>query len=92
MGIKGRKKKGNYMPNYTPSKEERKWSKYCIDNDIRLSQKPEKKEIGKWRMTVNIGPYIKGEKPYLSPSIYDKDTVYPAYYQMCKYYYDKRKK
>ena len=53
---------------------------------------PVGEEIGRWQMTINIGPYKKGEVPHVSPSIYDKDTLYPAYYQMCKYYYDKRKK
>ena len=93
MGIRERKKKNsNPMPNYVPNSEERKWMEYCINNDIRISQQPEKGEIGRWRMTVNIGPYKRGEVPHMSPSVYDKDTVYPAYYQMCKYYYDKRKK
>jgi len=92
MGIKYKKNKGNSMPNYAATEEERKWSKYCIDNNIRISQAPEKGEIGKWRMTINIGPYKRGEVSHLSPSVYDKHTVYPAYYQMCKYYYDKRKK
>ena len=93
MGIKYRpkskKSRGNPMPNYVPTEEERKWMSYCINNNIRISQQPEKGEIGLWRMTVNIGPYKRGEVPHLSPSVYDKYTVYNAYYQMCKYYYDK---
>ena len=92
MGIKYKKRVSNPMPSYFPSTEERKWMNYCVDNNIRISQQPVKEEIGRWRMTVNIGPYKRGEVPHMSPSIYDKDTVYPAYYQMCKYYYDKRKK
>jgi hypothetical protein len=92
MGIKYKKRVRNPMPSYFPSTEERKWMSYCINNDIRISQQPVKDEIGRWRMTVNIGPYKRGEVPHLSPSVYDKDTIYPAYYQMCKYYYDKREK
>jgi len=92
MGIKYKKRVSNPMPSYFPSTEERKWMNYCVDNNIRISQQPVKEEIGRWRMTVNIGPYKRGEVPHMSPSVYDKDTVYPAYYQMCKYYYDKRKK
>tara|TARA_B100000029_G_scaffold113502_1_gene105786 strand:+ start:715 stop:993 length:279 start_codon:yes stop_codon:yes gene_type:complete len=92
MGIKYKKRVSNPMPSYFPSTEERKWMNYCIDNNIRISQQPVKEEIGRWRMTVNIGPYKRGEVPHMSPSVYDKDTIYPAYYQMCKYYYDKRKK
>ena len=60
--------------------------------EIEVKEQPVKEEIGRWKMTVNIGPYKRGEVPHISPSVYDKDTVYPAYYQMCKYYYDKRKK
>ena len=89
MGIKYKKRVSNPMPSYFPSTEERKWMNYCVDNNIRISQQPVKEEIGRWRMTVNIGPYKRGEVPHMSPSVYDKDTVYPAYYQMCKYYYDK---
>ena len=92
MGIKYKKRVSNPMPSYFPSTEERKWMNYCVDNNIRISQQPVKEEIGRWRMTVNIGPYKRGEVPHMSPSVYDKDTLYPAYYQMCKYYYDKRKK
>ena len=92
MGIKYKKRVSNPMPSYFPSTEERKWMNYCVDNNIRISQQPVKEEIGRWKMTVNIGPYKRGEVPHMSPSVYDKDTVYPAYYQMCKYYYDKRKK
>ena len=92
MGIKYKKRVSNPMPSYFPSTEERKWMNYCVNNNIRISQQPVKEEIGRWRMTVNIGPYKRGEVPHMSPSVYDKDTVYPAYYQMCKYYYDKRKK
>ena len=92
MGIKYKKRVSNPMPSYFPSTEERKWMNYCVDNNIRISQQPVKEEIGRWKMTVNIGPYKRGEVPHISPSVYDKDTVYPAYYQMCKYYYDKRKK
>ena len=92
MGIKYKKRVSNPMPYYFPSTEERKWMNNCVDNNIRISQQPVKEEIGRWKMTVNIGPYKRGEVPHISPSVYDKDTVYPAYYQMCKYYYDKRKK
>ena len=92
MGIRERKKKNsNPMPNYVPSTEERKWMAYCINNDIRISQQPEKGEIGRWRMTVNIGPYKKGEKPYLSPNVYTADNIYEEMANMKKYYYNKKK-
>lgn len=39
---------------------------------------------------IAFGPYKKGEKVNFSPSVYDKHSIWSEYYQMCKYYYDKR--
>jgi len=90
--IKRKKKNSNPMPDYYPTINELKWCKYCIDNNIRISPMGIKETIGKWRIGISIGPYIKGEKPHIAPNIYDVDTVWPSYYKMCKYYYDKNKK
>ena len=46
----------------------------------------------KWKISICLGPYKKWEKQNLSPSIYDKYTIWPEYYRMCKYYYDKYRK
>jgi len=92
MGIKNRKKKTNPMPDYVPNSEERQWYSYCIDNNIRIFPIPVSGEIGVWKIGINIGEYQKGETPHLSPSIYTKDNFSYSYYQMCKYYYDKREK
>ena len=89
------KKKGKYsnpVPPYSPSDEEQEWYRYCVRNDIRISLKPVKEEIGVWHITVVIGPYKRGEKINVSPSVYTRDNVHQMYYQTCKYYYDKRKK
>ena len=51
-----------------------------------------KNDLDHWRITINIGPYKKGEKPHISPYIYDRKTIWPEYYKMCKYYYDKYRK
>ena len=84
------KKKENWMPKYHPNPEEIKASNYCIRNNIRISQLGNNGEIGKWKIGINVGPYVKGEKINLAPHIYDKNTIWPSYYEMCKYYYDKR--
>lgn len=83
------KKKENWMPQYIASDEERKAYIYCVRNNIRISPLGIKNEIGKWKIGINIGPYVKGEKPNISPHIYDKDTIWVEYYKFCKYYYDK---
>ena len=88
----GLKRKPNLLPSYIASPEEAEWYRYCLENNIRLATVPVEGEIGKWKFSVNMGVYQKGETSYMSPHVYDTDTLYPTYYQMCKYYYDKRKK
>jgi len=87
-GLKN-KKKNLWMPNYDPSDEEVKARNFCIENNYRISPLGIKDEKEKWRIGINIGPYKKGEKPNIAPSVYDKDTIWPEYYKFCKYYYDK---
>lgn len=85
------KKKKNYsLPNYLASEEENKAYRYCVRNNIRISYKGIQDDADHWRIEVRLGPYVKGEKAYVSPEIYDRKTVSAAYYKMCKYYYDKR--
>ena len=84
------KKKQNWMPQYIPTQEENEAYIYCVRNNIRISPIGIQGVIGKWKIGINVGPYKKGEKINLAPHIYDKDTIWPSYYEMCKYYYDKR--
>ena len=87
--IYGRRK--NYrMPEYLPTKEEMEWRNYCIRNDIRISPIGIKEDNQKWKISISLGPYKKWERPNISPNIYDKHTIWPEYYRMCKYYYDKK--
>lgn len=83
------KKKDNWMPDYNATDDEIKARDYCIKNNIRISPLGIKNEPNKWRIGISVGPYKKGEKPKVSPSVYDKDTVWQEYYKFCKYYYDK---
>ena len=84
------KKKENWMPQYIPTQKENEAYIYCVRNNIRISPIGIQGVIGKWKIGINVGPYKKGEKINLAPHIYDKDTIWPSYYEMCKYYYDKR--
>lgn len=85
-----KKKKDYKLPDYLPSKEENDAYIYCVRNNIRISPLGINGELGKWKIGINVGPYVKGEKINFAPSIYDEDTIWPSYYEMCKYYYDKR--
>jgi hypothetical protein len=83
-------KKNNWMPEHNPSEEDMKASVWCIKNDIRISPMGINGEQNKWRICINVGPYVKGEKQNISPHIYDKDTIWIEYFNFCKYYYNKR--
>jgi hypothetical protein len=85
-----KKKKDYKLPDYLPSKEENDAYIYCVRNNIRISPIGINGELGKWKIGINVGPYVRGEKISIAPHIYDKDTIWPSYYEMCKYYYDKR--
>ena len=76
------KKKSNYKglssTKWFPTKEYNKWESYCVDNNIRLFPVPTTKGLypEEWRIGVCLGPYKKGEKPYLSPNVYTVDNIY----------------
>jgi len=85
--------KGLKGTNWFPTKEYNKYNSYCIDNNIRIFPVPTVKGMypDEWRIGVCLGPYKKGEKPYLSPNVYVAENIYQEMEQMKKYYYDKRK-
>ena len=83
------KRKNFRMPQYLPTPEEMEWRNYCIRNNIRISPIGIKGEEQKWQISICLGPYKRGEKQNVSPSIYDKFSIWPEYFRMCKYYYDK---
>ena len=91
------KKKTNYKglsaTQWFPTKEYNKWNSYCVDNNIRLFPVPTTKGMypEEWRIGVCLGPYKKGEKPYLSPNVYTVDNIYQEMANMKKYYYNKKK-
>tara|TARA_Y100001937_G_C6974866_1_gene265042 strand:- start:197 stop:478 length:282 start_codon:yes stop_codon:yes gene_type:complete len=86
------KKRSKPMPSYMPSEEERSWHLFCVRNNIRISPFGIMNNNDNWRIAINLGPYKRGEKPNLSPETYNRKTIWPKYYEMCKYYYDKYRK
>ena len=86
------KKKENWMPYYHANNDEATARDFCIKNNIRISPYGIQDSSDHWHIAISIGPYKKGEKPHLSPSKYCRKTIWPEYYKMCKYYYDKYRK
>ena len=86
-----KRKKPNYLPPYMPNPEEQDWKLYCTRNNIRISPWATPLD-GQWKICINLGPYKKREKCNFAPHVYDKETLWPEYYRMCKYYYDKYRK
>ena len=70
---------------YNPSNEERLWYKYCMDNDIRISPKGTSSG-NRWHIDVSLD----GIKWHTSPDTYDIEELWVKYYQVCKYYYNKK--
>ena len=85
------KKKAKPLPHYIQTPEQIKWWTYCVKNNIRISPHGILGDSDRWHIAINLGPYKQGEKPNLSPSKYCRKTIWPEFYEMCKYYYDKRK-
>ncbi len=86
--------RGLAKSNWFPTEESIKWELYCVDNNIRIFPIPTQQGLNpeEWRIGICLGPYKKGEKPYLSPNVYTVDNLYQEMGNMKKYYYDKRKK
>jgi len=78
------------MPNYIPSNEEQEWHRYCAQNDIIISPIGIQNEYNKWKIGIAIAKNYK--TIHYAPYEYDRDTIWISYYEMCKYYYDKRRR
>ena len=83
-------------PPHSPQKKRyhinNKYRNYCIRNNIRIAPKAIYQDPNNWHIEVRLGPYTKGEKGYVSPNVYDRKQIWPEYFLMCKYYYDKKNK
>ena len=76
------------------SKQENEINSCCIRNNIRISPVPTKPGLfpEEWHIEIRLGPYKKGEKAHLSPSVYTHENIHQEIRRMQKYYYDKHKK
>ena len=76
------------------NKEERKINIWCINNNVRINPVPTKPGMfpEEWKIEIRLGSYKKGEKAYLSPSVYTHDNIHQEIRRMQKYYYEKHQK
>ena len=92
MGLtkREREKKKRQLPdNYIPTEEQHNHYMYCLRNNIRISPMgTEDNAVGKWRIGISTPDDYR--KVYFAPHIYDKDTIWPSFYNYCKYYYEKQ--
>ena len=82
-----KKSKGNHLPEYVPTEEEREAYAYCVRQDIRISPSAIPYKKGEWNIEISLD----GKRWTKAPYVFDKDTLWTAYYTYCKYYYGKRK-
>jgi hypothetical protein len=78
----------DWMPNYMPSDEERKWYEYGIKKEIKISPRAAEQGINPKKWYIEI---FSKNKWVRSPHVYDKQTIWPEFYKMYKYYYDKHR-
>ena len=81
------KRKEEGMPTYLPSDEERKWYLHCVRQGIRISPGAIVNTKDKWTIDISVD----GKTWRKSPKQYDRNEIWPTFYQMHKYYYEKRK-
>ena len=60
------------MPDYLANNEEKEAYRYCVRNNIRISPIGMKEDNQSWKIEIRLGPYKRGERGNISPSIYDK--------------------
>ena len=84
-----KEKKKRQLPDYIANPEEFKWYKFCLDNEIRISPIGINDRVGAWKIGISTADDFR--KVYYAPHIYDRDTIWPSFYNYCKFYYDKNK-
>jgi len=76
------------LPELSMTPRQSTYYNYCIDNNIRISPIGISDTPGKWYIGISTPDNYR--KIYKSKHIYDKNQVWEAMFEMCKYYYDKR--
>ena len=92
-GLKKNKNKSEW-DYYMPNSKDYEAARYCIQNNIRICMVPLEKGMNpkKFKISVALGAYKRGEKVNLSPNIYPKETIVQEMYKAMKYYYDKHRR
>ena len=76
------------LPECSITEEQQKYYDYCVKNNIIISPIGIQNTPGKWYVGISTPDNYK--KVYKSKHIYDKDQIWDAMFEMCKYYYDKQ--
>ena len=76
------------MPEYSASEEENSWYLWCVRNNIRVSPGGVQGNPDCW--TIDI--CTDGKTWKKSPKQYDRDNIWPEYYKICLWFYNKYKK
>ncbi len=86
---KRQKEQAKYrLPQCNITKEQQLYYEYCIEKNIRISPIGINNTPGKWYVGISTPENYK--KVYKSKHIYDKEQIWDAVFEMCKYYYDKK--
>ena len=76
---------------YNPTELEQLAYEYCVINNIIVSPYPAESGMMPQHWFVGISTPDDYKKIYKSKFKYDNHQIWPAMYEMCVYYYNKRK-
>ena len=76
---------------YTPNERQALAYMYCIDNDIIISPIAAEQGMMPAKWYVGISTPDDYKKVYKSKFQYDNNQIWEAMYEMCEYYYNKKK-
>ena len=77
--------KAKWMPNYSPSEDERRYYTWGLNNGVFISPDGISGDADHWYIAVKTKTGWKRGK-----FKYDRDTIWPELYNAYKYYYDKK--
>lgn len=84
------KTKGLCSISYAPTSEEKDAYDYCVKNDIRISPVAIGPGMMNEKWYVGISTPENYKKVYKSKFQYDNEQIWPAVYEMCLYYFNKK--
>lgn len=88
MGKQWKKSGGAVLIEYVPSNEENKAYCWCVNNNIRISPGGMSKDPKHWTIDISLDK----ETWHKSPKKYKPSELWPKFYEICIYYYNKNKK